>query len=88
MRSSVRVTMEVNGEAVEATFAPYKTLLEVLREELGLTGTKHGCELLAQHLEQRLVGRERDLDGLAVHCHLHLDARAHLFGPQTIRTVL
>jgi carbon-monoxide dehydrogenase small subunit len=45
MRSSVRVNMEVNGEAVEATFAPYKTLLEVLREELDLTGTKHGCEL-------------------------------------------
>ena len=35
----------VNGEAVEASFAPYKTLLEVLREDLGLTGTKHGCEL-------------------------------------------
>ncbi|HEX6296601.1 MAG TPA: (2Fe-2S)-binding protein [Burkholderiales bacterium] len=45
MRSTVRVDMEVNGEAVEATFAPYKTLLEVLREELNLTGTKHGCEL-------------------------------------------
>ncbi len=45
MRSSVRVNMEVNGEAVEATFAPYKTLLEVLREDLDLTGTKHGCEL-------------------------------------------
>ena len=45
MRSSVQLKMEVNGEAVEATFAPYKTLLEVLREELNLTGTKHGCEL-------------------------------------------
>jgi len=45
MRSSVQVKMEVNGESVEAAFAPYKTLLEVLREELGLTGTKHGCEL-------------------------------------------
>ncbi len=45
MRSSVQVKMAVNGEGVEAAFAPYKTLLEVLREELGLTGTKHGCEL-------------------------------------------
>jgi len=35
----------VNGEAAEVAFAPHKTLLEVLREDLGLTGTKHGCEL-------------------------------------------
>src|SRR5439155_1099047 len=34
---------EIHG--VEAAFAPHKTLLEVLREDLGLTGTKHGCEL-------------------------------------------
>jgi aerobic-type carbon monoxide dehydrogenase small subunit (CoxS/CutS family) len=27
------------------SFAPYKTLLEVLREDLNLPGTKHGCEL-------------------------------------------
>src|SRR3954470_19062424 len=37
--------LSVNGETVEASFAPYKTLLEVLREDLALTGTKHGCEL-------------------------------------------
>lgn len=37
--------MEVNGEPVEVAFTPTKTLLEVLREDLGLTGTKHGCEL-------------------------------------------
>jgi len=35
----------VNGEDRPVSFAPYKTLLEVLREDLGLTGTKHGCEL-------------------------------------------
>ena len=35
----------LNSEQVEASFAPHKTLLEVLREDLGLTGTKHGCEL-------------------------------------------
>src|SRR5690242_1633934 len=34
--------LTVNGEALEASFAPYKTLLEVLREDLALTGTKHG----------------------------------------------
>ncbi|HKQ28100.1 MAG TPA: (2Fe-2S)-binding protein [Burkholderiales bacterium] len=41
----VRLKLELNGEPQETLFAPYKTLLEVLREDLGLTGTKHGCEL-------------------------------------------
>ena len=45
MRSRVQARLEVNGEACEVAFAPYKTLLEVLREDLALTGTKHGCEL-------------------------------------------
>ena len=35
----------INGEAREIAFEPYKTLLEILREDAGLTGTKHGCEL-------------------------------------------
>ena len=39
------LSLKVNGESAEVSFAPYKTLLEVLREDLGLTGTKHGCEL-------------------------------------------
>ena len=45
MRQSVLQGLTVNGEPVEVSFAPYKTLLEVLREDLNLTGTKHGCEL-------------------------------------------
>ena len=39
------IQLRVNGEPVEVAFQPHKTLLEVLREDLGLTGTKHGCEL-------------------------------------------
>jgi carbon-monoxide dehydrogenase small subunit len=39
------IRLVVNGEPIEASFAPHKTLLEVLREDLRLTGTKHGCEL-------------------------------------------
>jgi carbon-monoxide dehydrogenase small subunit len=39
----IRITL--NREVVDVSFAPYKTLLEVLREDLGHTGTKHGCEL-------------------------------------------
>ncbi|HLQ62715.1 MAG TPA: (2Fe-2S)-binding protein [Candidatus Acidoferrales bacterium] len=35
----------VNGEQRELLLAVHKTLLEVLREDMGLTGTKHGCEL-------------------------------------------
>jgi aerobic-type carbon monoxide dehydrogenase small subunit (CoxS/CutS family) len=45
MPRSVLQGLTVNGEPAEVSFAPYKTLLEVLREDLGLTGTKHGCEL-------------------------------------------
>src|SRR5688572_20470066 len=45
MRHSVLQSLTLNGEDVEVSFAPYKTLLEVLREDLDLTGTKHGCEL-------------------------------------------
>jgi len=44
-RANVRLKLRVNGEELDALVAPYKTLLEVLREDLQLTGTKHGCEL-------------------------------------------
>jgi carbon-monoxide dehydrogenase small subunit len=39
------VTLTVNGEPRELVIPAHKTLLEVLREDLQLTGTKHGCEL-------------------------------------------
>ena len=41
----VAVRLRVNGEERDVLAPPHKTLLEVLREELNLTGTKHGCEL-------------------------------------------
>jgi carbon-monoxide dehydrogenase small subunit len=37
--------LRVNGEPHTVAAEPHHTLLEVLREELQLTGTKHGCEL-------------------------------------------
>jgi carbon-monoxide dehydrogenase small subunit len=43
--ANVRIRLTVNGEERDVVFAGYKSLLEVLREDLGLTGTKHGCEL-------------------------------------------
>ena len=39
------VTLDVNGEQRELLIPSHKTLLEVLREDMQLTGTKHGCEL-------------------------------------------
>ena len=39
------IRLEINGERHEVSFDAYKTLLEVLREDVGLMGTKHGCEL-------------------------------------------
>jgi len=42
---NLHLELTVNGERTQVSFAPNKTLLEVLREDLGLAGTKHGCEL-------------------------------------------
>jgi aerobic-type carbon monoxide dehydrogenase small subunit (CoxS/CutS family) len=39
------VALMVNGERRELLLPVHKTLLEVLREDMQLTGTKHGCEL-------------------------------------------
>jgi carbon-monoxide dehydrogenase small subunit len=39
------ITMTVNGAPVEAAVEPNRTLVQFLREDLGLTGTKHGCGL-------------------------------------------
>ena len=45
MTQRVAMTLTVNGEDHELYIPVHKTLLEVLREDLDLTGTKHGCEL-------------------------------------------
>src|ERR1700740_1027350 len=45
MNQKAHISFMLNGESAEVAFAPNKTLLEVLREDLALTGTKHGCEL-------------------------------------------
>jgi len=43
MKNFIQLT--INGQAVEAAVEPNRTLLQFLREDLGLTGTKHGCGL-------------------------------------------
>jgi carbon-monoxide dehydrogenase small subunit len=41
----IPLAVTVNGKRIERLVPPHRTLLEFLREDLGLTGTKHGCEL-------------------------------------------
>jgi carbon-monoxide dehydrogenase small subunit len=41
---SHRIQVSVNGDLYELTVAPKKTLLDLLRDDLELTGTKKGCE--------------------------------------------
>ena len=38
------IELKVNGEAYEVAIQPWRTLLEVLRNDLGLTGAKRGCD--------------------------------------------
>jgi aerobic-type carbon monoxide dehydrogenase small subunit (CoxS/CutS family) len=44
-RAKILLRLRVNGETQEVATENNKTLLEVLREDMALTGTKHGCEL-------------------------------------------
>ena len=41
--SKVHVSTTINGDATEFLCEPHESLLDVLRENLGLTGTKEGC---------------------------------------------
>ena len=43
--TKILLRLRVNGETHEVATEINKTLLEVLREDMGFTGTKHGCEL-------------------------------------------
>lgn len=45
MTALLLAELAVNGESHGVAITPQRTLLEVLREDLDLTGTKHGCEL-------------------------------------------
>ena len=41
----IPVRLKVNGEIYDVAIAPYRTLVDVLREEIQLTGTKKGCDV-------------------------------------------
>jgi carbon-monoxide dehydrogenase small subunit len=44
MTKRLNVSLEVNGEVHELAADPRRLLLDLLRDDLGLTGTKRGCE--------------------------------------------
>lgn len=44
MKHLLPITLRVNGETHDVLVAPWRTLLEVLRESLALTGTKRSCQ--------------------------------------------
>ena len=66
------LTLSVNGETHEVWVSVHKTLLEVLREDLHLTGTKHGCELGECGACSVLVDGESALACLLLHFLLDL----------------
>ena len=41
--SKQHVSTTINGDEAEFLCEPHQSLLEILRDELGLTGTKEGC---------------------------------------------
>ncbi|TMI77441.1 MAG: 2Fe-2S iron-sulfur cluster binding domain-containing protein, partial [Bacillati bacterium ANGP1] len=43
VEATTRIQLTVNGRRREVAVAPRRTLLQLLREELHLTGTKEGC---------------------------------------------
>ena len=67
----IPLSLRVNGELHEIVAPVHKTLLEVLREELDLTGTKHGCELGECGACAVLVDGESMLSCLALPVELH-----------------
>lgn len=68
MRVPIRIT--VNGEAYRLEVKPNRVLLDVLREDLGLTGTKKGCGM------GKCGACTVLLNGRPVHCCLILAAQA------------
>src|SRR5262249_22633038 len=68
--SRIVIVLDVNGSEYPLEIASHRTLLEVLREDLGLTGTKSNC------LEGECGACTALVDGRAVNSCIYLAARA------------
>jgi carbon-monoxide dehydrogenase small subunit len=44
MTAQIEISLTVNGERIDAAVEPRKTLVDFLRDDLGLTGSHIGCE--------------------------------------------
>jgi carbon-monoxide dehydrogenase small subunit len=75
-----RISLTVNGETHDVLVPVHKTLLEVLREDLDLIGTKHGCELGECGTCTVLVGSQPVLSCLALPADLEGAAIATVEG--------
>jgi carbon-monoxide dehydrogenase small subunit len=64
--AKIAITLQINGERHEALVEPDRTLLDVLRSDLGLTGTKTNC------LDAECGVCTVLVDGLAVNSCLYL----------------
>jgi len=67
--SRLALSLRINGEQHEVLTEPHRTLLDVLRDDLGLTGTKENC------LEAECGVCTVLLDGLAVNACILLAAQ-------------
>ena len=78
MSDSVVLTLNINGTAHEVAVKPWRTLLEVLRETLGMIGTKRSCG------EGQCGACTVLIDGKAVNSCLYLAAEAQGKDIQTV----
>ncbi len=75
------ITLHINGETHDLLVAPWRTLLEVLRESVGLTGAKRSCQ------EGQCGACTVLLDGKAVNSCLYLAVEAQGKDIQTIEAL-
>ncbi|MEZ5889184.1 MAG: (2Fe-2S)-binding protein [Xanthobacteraceae bacterium] len=81
MKNLVPLTLQINGETHDLLVPPWRTLLEVLRENVGLTGAKRSCQ------EGQCGACTVLVDGLAVNSCMYLAIEAEGRQVQTIESL-